>query len=312
MLNSWKGVLIVWFSLFLLVTVFIYPLRGSMNSAIGSSMITEKLKPGMDIEVFADLGNTLKTLLSFMRRGAAILLLAGFILNSFLTAGLFSSVKKESGKFSAGNFFRSGAENFWSFLLISFIITILMFLICVFLIILPIGLVISSDVLSERTGLVIILTTILIFFLVIPRFFLVADFARAFRAENEKESGLRALSHGFSLGFRKSWPSYFMMLFLIIVQIGFMALVYLILPGWRPSSGSGAFTLLIVSQLAIYLRLMLKTWRYASVTSLFEESSDYRPAINMDRLLAGGPESASGPVEIQFDDTTEAMKDGPV
>ncbi len=100
-LKSRKGVLIVWFIMFILVLVFIYPLRRSLSSAFGQSMITEKLANGFDIEVFADLGSTLKSLLSFFTAGFMFVGLIGFVLNSFLTAGLFGSVRKESGKFSS-------------------------------------------------------------------------------------------------------------------------------------------------------------------------------------------------------------------
>ena len=50
--------IIVWLAFFLLVLVFIYPLRASLKTAFGNSMITERLAGGLDIEVFADLDLT--------------------------------------------------------------------------------------------------------------------------------------------------------------------------------------------------------------------------------------------------------------
>jgi hypothetical protein len=122
-LRSWKGVLIVWFSMFILVLVFIYPLRSSLNSAFGKSMITEKLADGFDIEVFADLGPALKSLFSFFTAGFMLVWFIGFVMNAFLTAGLFGSVRKESGRFSFQEFLSAGLKNFWSFLIITVIIT---------------------------------------------------------------------------------------------------------------------------------------------------------------------------------------------
>jgi hypothetical protein len=45
----------------------------------------------------------------------------------------------------------------------------------------------------------------------------------------------------------------------------------LVLPAWKPVTNGGVFLLLIISQLMLYARLLLKTWRYASVTSFMEQ-----------------------------------------
>jgi hypothetical protein len=118
-LKSLKGVLIAWLTMFFLAIVFIYPLRGSLSSAFGSSMITEKLADGFDIEVFADLGPALGTLLSFITSGFMLIYFIGFVINAFITSGLFGSVRKGNEKFSAQEFFRAGSKNFWPFFIIS-------------------------------------------------------------------------------------------------------------------------------------------------------------------------------------------------
>jgi membrane protein YdbS with pleckstrin-like domain len=62
-----------------------------------------------------------------------------------------------------------------------------------------------------------------------------------------------------------------MMVLLIVAQILLGILILLVLPAWKPLTGGGVFLLLIISQLMLYARLLLKTWRYASVTELMEE-----------------------------------------
>jgi hypothetical protein len=276
-LNTRKGVLIVWFSLFVMVLLFIYPLRGSINSAFGRSMITEKLAEGFNIEVFADLGSTIKSLLSFLTAGFMLVYLVGFVLNAFMTAGLFGSVRNESGKFSSPEFFRAGSKNFWSFLVISFIVSAMMKLVSGFVIGIPLIIVHLSENTSEKGVFTVVVTAIVVCFLILPVFFLIADYARAWKAANENASCWKAIGFGISRTFGKFWQSYIMMILLIAAQIVLGVLIILFLQVWKPVTGGGVFLLLIISQIMLYVRLLLKTWRYASVTSMMEHTGATGP-----------------------------------
>jgi hypothetical protein len=276
-LKLWKGVLIVWFLMFILVMVFMYPLRGSLNSAFGKSMITEKLANGFDIEAFADLGSTLKSLLSFFTAGFMFVCLIGFVLNAFLTAGLFDTVRKVNNKFSSQEFFRAGAKNFWSFLIISLIITVIINFTAGIVISIPYMIVSISETISEKSAFTIVVCAIMVSILLLPMFLLVADYTRARKAANENDSCFRSLGFGFNKTFSNFWSSYLMMLLLILAQIVLGILILLILPAWKPVTGWGVFLLLIISQLLLFARLLLKTWRYASVTSMMEETTKTIP-----------------------------------
>jgi len=277
-LRSWKGVLIVWLALFLLVLVFIYPLRGSLKSAFGSSMITERLADGFDIEVFADLGPALKSILSSVTSGFMLVYLIGFILNAFLTAGLFGSVRKGNGKFSEQEFFRAGSRNFWSFLIISFVITVILNFITGIVLGIPIGIVSMSETMPESTRFAVMITAGAVTLLLIPVCLLVADYSRSWMASHENESCFRAIGFGFSQTFSKFWSSYIMMVLLILTQLVPGIFIMTILPAWKPVTGGGVFLLLIVSQLLLFTRLLFKTWRYASVTSMMDETAVINPA----------------------------------
>lgn len=272
-LNTWKGVLIVWFTMFILVLLFIYPLRSSLNSAFGMSMITEKLAGGFDIEVFADLGPAMKSILSFFTAGFILVYLIGFVVNAFLTAGLFGSVRRDSVKFSSQEFFRAGSKNFWSFLVISFIITLIINFLSGLIVGIPMAVVSVSENVSEKGAFAVVIAAILFLLLLLPFFFLVADYARAWKAANENRSCFRAIGFGFSHTVRNFCRSYLMMAMLILAQIIFCMLIMLTLPGWKPVTGGGVFLLLIISQIMFYVRILLKTWRYAGVTSMMEETN---------------------------------------
>jgi hypothetical protein len=259
--------------MFFLAIIFIYPLRGSLSSAFGSSMITEKLAHGFDIEVFADLGPTLGSLLSSITAGFIMIYFIGFFINAFITSGLFASIRKGNEKFSAEEFFRAGSKNFWSFFVISLIITVVIIIITGILMVVPIVITTMSDSMLEKTRITVLITGCVVNLLLLPIYLLIADYSRAWKSSHENESFFRAFGFGFSHTFSKFWSSYFMMVLLIFSQLILGIFILLFLPGWRPVTGGGVFLLLIISQLLLLARLLLKTWRYASVTSLMEETT---------------------------------------
>jgi membrane protein YdbS with pleckstrin-like domain len=57
----------------------------------------------------------------------------------------------------------------------------------------------------------------------------------------------------------------------LIVQILFGWLIFSIIPGMRPASGGGVFLLFLLSQILFIIKLMLRAWRYGSVTSMLEQ-----------------------------------------
>jgi hypothetical protein len=182
-------------------------------------------------------------------------------------------VKKEHGKFSSQEFFRTSSKNFWSFLIISLIITVIINFTSGIIIGVPTMILRLSDPVSDKSIFTVVIAAIVVFLLILPIFLLVADYARAWKAAHENDSCFRAIGFGFSITFSKFWSSYIMMVLLIFAQLVLGILILLFLPAWKPVTGGGVILLLIVSQLMLYIRLLLKTWRYASVTSLMENSA---------------------------------------
>ncbi len=269
-MNLWKGGLIIWLSSFLLVSLLAMPIKGAMNSGFGKSMISEKLVDGLNFEVFADMGAAFKTIMSFFSVGLFIIVLVGFILNAFFTGGVFDRLKGSSGKFSAGEFFSASAKNFWSFLIISLIISLIILVLAFFVIGIPLAIVGQSDNSPEgalfRTGIIVIS----IFFLLLTILLLVADYARAFQVTIDKNLCFKAIGFGFSQTLNTFLSSFPLMIILLLVQLSFGWLVLKILPGLKPATGSGVFYMFLLSQMLFFLKIMLKIWRYGSVTSLME------------------------------------------
>jgi len=125
---------------------------------------------------------------------------------------------------------------------------------------------VSSEGAAFRTG--IIATSIFLLFL--PILLLVADYARAWQASHEKNACFKAINFGFSRTFRTFFSSYPLMVILLIVQFLYGWFVLSIVPGMKPVTGGGVVLLFILSQLLFFIKILLKGWRYGSVTKLME------------------------------------------
>lgn len=269
-LRSWKGVLLVWLFSLILVSLLVVPFRGAFRSAFGSSMITGKLAYGFDLETFMDLGPTLRTIFASLSSGFLFVLLISFLLNAFLTGGLFDSLKKGKERFSYSEFFSAGSKNFWPFLLISLTISFIIVFVSGAITGITAAIIAGSETISEKNGFIFLLASFVLAMLLLPLFILVADYARARKATDEKISGLKAIGYGFSKTFSSFWTSYPMMLILIFCQLVFGAFIVYLIPVWRPVTGKGVLLLFLVSQVLVFIRLFLKTWRYGSVTAHME------------------------------------------
>ena len=272
--RSWKSILILWFSSLLLAGILAIPMKGALKSGLGNSMITEKLADGINLEVFADLGATYKSISSSFSAGIFIVILTGFFLNTFLMGGLFNKLKRFSGKFSGEEFFQACAKNFWSFLVISLIITLIFVTFLVLTVILPYSFARQAE--RPRDGDVFNMLTIgiLIFFLLLTILLLVLDYARAWQVSEEKSACFKAIGFGFSRTFRTFLSSYPLMIFILITEFLYVWLILKIIPPIKPVTGSGIILLFLLSQFLFFVRLLLKTLRYGSVTSLMEQNTD--------------------------------------
>lgn len=269
----WKGVLIVWFLSLLLVSFLAIPMKGALKTGFGKSMITEKLMDGINVEVLGDLGSNLNGLLSFFSSGLLLLILFGILMNSFLSGGLFDSLKPISERFSPSDFFKASSKNFWSFLAITIILNIMILLLIFLIISLPLTIVGQTEVPTEGAVFKTFITVMPIFLLLYTLLLVVADYARAWQAGKERNAIFKAIGFGFSQTFRTFLSSYPLMIILVFVQVLYGWLVFKILSGMEPVSGGGVFLLFLISQFLFFLKILLKVWRYGSVTVLMEENA---------------------------------------
>jgi hypothetical protein len=271
-IKSWKGIVIIWLVSILLAGLLAIPVKGSLNAGFGSSAVTEKLNNGFDIEVFADLGNSFKSLGSYLSNGMIMIMIVVFITNSFLSGGMFNSLRGFHGKFYVSEFFRASSARFWSFFFISLLLSLMILLLAIIIIVVPLTIVFSAEGISEAGAYKTCIAAIALFILILTTVLSVADYARAWQVVNDANDSFKAIGFGFRHTFRTFSSSFPLMLILLAVQIFFVWLVFQIILPIKSQSGIGIIFLFLISQFLYFIRLLLKTWRYGSVTVMMEKS----------------------------------------
>ncbi len=279
-LKSWRGVLIIWFFTLLLITLIASPVKSVLQHGLGRSMAAEQLAEGFDLDIMSDLFATMGGFISYLTNGFFLVLLTGFLMNVFFSGGLFNSLKSSENKFSTSEFFRSGARNFWSFLVISIIIYAIILLLMFIIIGIPVIISRGSGSASEAAPSRISVITGSIFLVFLIILFLVADYARAWQAAREESACFSALGFGFRQTFKRFWSSFPLMIVLILFQVMFLWVVLKIIPGWKTGNTGTVLLLFLSSQILFFLKILLKTWRYGSVTALMEKNNPASQAEN--------------------------------
>ena len=201
-----------------------------------------------------------------------MIILAGFLINSFFSGGLFFSLKAGNGRFSTNDFFRASSKNFWSFFSISLTMSLIILLLAILIVIIPVIIVSQergiSDYIVFGTG--VIMTSIFLFILIL--IMLASDFARAWQIIHTNNDPFRAIGFGFSHTLRTFYSSYPLMLIMFLTQSLYTWLALIVIGGRKPITFAGIVLLFIFSQILFIIRVFLKICRYGSVTRMMEIS----------------------------------------
>jgi hypothetical protein len=268
--RSWKAALIITLALLFLISFFIIPFNGVLKSSFGSSAVADELVENLNFDIITDLSNIMKDFGSFFSSGILLLITAGIIVLTFFSGGLFNSLKCEQGRFSVAQFFRASAEYFWPFLGISVIVGLLIGFISVFLTGIIMGIMLAGDPVSNSVTRIISIVSVIILIVVTSVFFLVADYSRAHYSAGKKPKIFNSVGYGFKMTFGSFSSSVPMMFILTIVQIMFVWMMSRLFFIWKPSTGPALFLMFLASQFMFFMRILLRSWRYASVTSMME------------------------------------------
>jgi hypothetical protein len=270
-IKSIKGVLAIWLSTLFLVSLVAIPMKSSVNSVLGRSMITEKLNQGINIDVLTDFGKNLSTIVSALRSGIFLLILSGFLLNVFFNGGLFLTLRNGEEKYSSSEFFSSSGTCFWPFLVITVTVSLIILVLSIIIFGIAFGIAGAPDSPPEGTRFKAAIIGGIIFLVILPVFILVADYARVWQVTSSKSAGFKAIGVGFKQTFRHFFSSYPVVFFNMTIQALFAWFVLKFITGMGPQSGGGIFLLFLVSQFLFIIKILLRVWRYGSVTSMYEQ-----------------------------------------
>jgi hypothetical protein len=268
--KSIKAVLTIWIATLFLVCLVALPMKSSINSVIGNSMITEKLSDGINFDVLADFGNQLPLILAAITKGFFLLVFFGILMNVFFNGGLFTTLRNSEEKYSTAQFFRGAGISFWSFLLITVIMTLIIFVVGLVIFYLSFHLMKTSQLPSDVVKYRAFITGSIISALVLPVFLNVVDYARVWQASSPRSAGFKAIGVGFKQAFRYFFSSYFVMFAAVLGQAIFAWFAMKLISGMGPQKAGGIFLLFLLSQFLFIIRLLLRVWRYVSVTSMYE------------------------------------------
>lgn len=266
-LRCLKWILLIWFANLFLVTLLTFPLKTGIKANLGQSMISEKIAEGYFIDVIANSGFDLKTIAAFFLPGFFILTLFGALMNIFFAGGLFNILRKNAGKKSS-DFFGGAGSNFWSFLGISVIVLCVAFFLALIITGIPAIIVYGTG--SEKAVNIVTGITGVIFLILLAVVLIIADYARVWQAASEKKNVFRAIGKGIKLLSGNLFRSYLTLAPILFVQaltglILFRAILYA-----KPESSEGIFLLFLLGQLSYILKIFIRSWRYATVTDLYE------------------------------------------
>ena len=269
-IKSIKGILVIWVVTLFMVCLVAMPVKNSVNSVLGASMITEKLSGGINVDVLTDFGSNLVPILSSLGSGIFLLAFFGFLVNVFFNGGLFSTLRNGEEVFSSPVFFRNSGTCFWSFLVITTVMTLII-MFSVF-IIFTVSLLFagSGSTAAEGARYKAVIIAGIISIVILPVFLLVADYARVWQVCYPKSAGFKAIGIGFKQTFKHFFSSYPVMFVNMILQALFAWFVLKFVSWTGPQTGWGIFLLFLISQFLFILRILLRVWRYGSVTYLYE------------------------------------------
>jgi hypothetical protein len=269
-IKAWRSVLIYWFVSFLLVSLIVTPLRSSLNATLDKSMITEKLATGLDVDVLGDMGTAFRSMSAALFSGFIILLLVASLTNVFISGGIFDSVRSHRDNEPKHNFFSACSSGFWSFLIITLVSYLMIIAILMIVIIIPVAVGISSFSDSEGSLSAMLKETPIVFAALLAIILLIADYARAWQSANEGIQPFKAIGFGFRQAFGSFTLSFPLMILILVIKTGLIFLIYKLVAGITPVTDGGLIWLFFISQLLEISNVVLRVFRYASVTSLLE------------------------------------------
>lgn len=265
--SSYRLLISIWLITLMMVILVALPLKGSLNSIFGKSMAVERLSDGFDLGLTGDMGERFGQLVMSATSGGFLLIVAGILLYTFFTGGLFTQFTTSYGSLNQAAFFRTAAQNFTPFLLTGLLMAFIIGAYSFLLLGIPAGvrLMMAKGSMPEGNIMVYLL---IVWALGMPVWLLVADYSRRWIAATGSRRVFRAVGEGFSMLRKRFWMSYFVMAFILLLNVVF-AVASLGYAAWSvPEKGMMILLFFIATQVLFIFRLFMKAWRFATVCEM--------------------------------------------
>ena len=271
--GSYKLLITMWAITLVMILLVAMPLKRGLKIVFSKSFATDRLLDGFDIGLVGDMGPAFGNLLGSATYSGFFLLMAGFLLYTFFTGGLFACYTAAYGSFKVSAFLKSSAHHFLTFLGIG--IMILLLIVVWAFVIIGIPAAITGTVSNDPFTVMTVAKIMVVFWaLGLPMWFLVADRARIWVATSGIRRVFRALGAGFSSLRIRFNVSYLAVLIVFILNLVLLGLVFAFTAGALPEKGFLITLFFIATQAMFVLRIFLKAWRYATVSELTPASGE--------------------------------------
>lgn len=264
--RSLKPIIIIWLISLTTISLIAGPFKSAIISAVGSSFATEMISDGFSIDFWSGLNPVLMASMGGLFKGFILLFVFYIFIGVFLNGGLFDALKTNVCGYQLKNFFKASASNFFSFLIATILVMLMIFFAAGIIIGIPVLIVRAGDG-GEKALFKVFGFARIAFLLVLPIFLLVADYTRAWLCASEHKKIFKALGYGFKATFTSFISSYLFMIMIMAVQVGFLYLVSIAL-NFNPASSGGLFVMFLMTQILFIIKVFLRAWRYGGVSTL--------------------------------------------
>ena len=260
--KAWKGILIIWLSIFVLALLVRSPFKSALQGAYGDSMLVEELNDVINAEAITDLGTPVITsLLIQVVKSSLLAYLLTFLLTAFFTGGMFAYLTDPSREFKVSAFLKHSSQKFSSFLLVKILVA-MMIILCAVLSYLLFGMILVSNGIG---GKILFAALLLAVIWIVVEILAAGDFARA-RLEMEPEvKGLKAMAFGLKAAFKYRCESTAIVFPILLIQF---LLSYLAMSLVMHNVFSAAGIMLLAVQIFVCLKTFAKVWRFGSITDI--------------------------------------------
>lgn len=263
--KSLRMILVVYLCYLGITLLLAIPFYGLFRSAAGNSLLPDSLLRGFDATALRELLASGGKAFAFYLKAFMPWIFLFFLLQVYLSGGIFSWVSNPRGRFTLQLFNNHGRRFFWRFLKLSLYFLVIQLITGLVLylpyILFTAGATGLTDAEVMRPLIVIMAGHLVILVFI----FLLSDLVKSRIFQQDSPKVLKTISKCLKLAFKRFFSFYFLGLLLLLAPVFLLAGFYL----FRSSIGVGTsgmiFLVFVIQQVVIFIRVFLRVWRLAAV-----------------------------------------------